>query len=85
MKKSTYSDLTNQDLSKKIQFMKSAIIAFTILYFIVFIVLLYLFFTKQFGDTSMAALIPIFFLPVTLLPMTLSYKMLKAEQKSRNI
>lgn len=85
MKKSTYSKLTDDELLKKIDFMKSAIIAFTILYFIIVVVLLYLFFNKQFGDTSMAALIPIFFLPVTLLPMTLSYKMLLAEKKTRNL
>ena len=85
MKKSTYSELTNDELVTKMIFMKQVLTAFVIVYFIIILILLFLFFNKNFGDASIALFVPIFIIPVTFAPVYISYNMLKAEKKSRNI
>lgn len=65
--------------------MKSALKAFAIIYFLIFVVLLFLFFNKNFGEVSIALIVPLIILPATLLPLFTSYNMLKAEKKSRNL
>lgn len=84
MKKNTYSELTNDELTKKIEFLKNVLKAFAVIYFVIVLILLYLFFNKNFGQVSIALFVPLFILPATLLPIYMSYNMLKAEQKSRN-
>lgn len=85
MKKSTYSELTNEELLKKMNFSKQALLAFVIIYFVIILILLFLFFNKNFGEVSIALFVPIFIIPVTLAPLYISYNMLKAELKSRNL
>ncbi|CAM4145108.1 hypothetical protein FLAN108750_12555 [Flavobacterium antarcticum] len=85
MKKNTYSELTNDELVKKMIFAKQVLTAFVLIYFVVILILLFMFFNKNFGDVSIALFVPIFIIPVTLAPLYISYNMLKAEQKSRNL
>ena len=85
MKKSTYSELTNEELLKKMNFSKQALLAFVIIYFVIILILLFLFFNKNFGEVSIALFVPIFIIPVTLAPLYINYNMLKAELKSRNL
>lgn len=85
MKKSTYSELTNDELIKKMTFMKQALTSFVIIYFIIIVILLFLFFNKNFGEVSIALFVPIFIIPVTLAPLYIGYNMLKVEKKSRNL
>lgn len=85
MKKSTYSELTNEELRSKLTFTKQILLAFIIIYFVIVAVLLFLFLNKNFGEVSIALFVPIFIIPITLLPLYMSYNMLRAEKKSRNL
>lgn len=85
MKKNNNAALTNEALIKKIQLLKGVLIVFGILYAIIIVVLLFLFFNKNFGQLSVAIFVPLFVLPATLSPILISYNMLKKEYKLRNL
>lgn len=85
MKKDNLSSLTNEELSIKMSFTKKVLTAFVVIYFVVILILLFLFFNKNFGDASIALFVPIFIIPVTLAPLYINYNMLRAELKSRNL
>lgn len=85
MKKNTYAEMGNEELITKTNFMKSILIAFVIIYFIAILILLYLYLNKNYGDASIALLVPIFITPVMLAPVLINYRMLRAEKKSRNL
>lgn len=85
MKKNNYREMTDDELITKTKFTKQVLLAFVILYFIVILILLFLFFNKNFGDASIALFVPIFIIPVTLAPLYINYNMLNTEKKSRNL
>lgn len=85
MKKNTYSTLSDTDLGKKFNLVKSVLIAFVIIYAVSFIILLVLFYRGNFSNVSVATFIPVFMLPITLLPIAINYSLLKDEKKSRNL
>ena len=83
MKKNTFSELTNEELIAKKNFTKNVLLGFIIIYFVIVAVLLFL--NKNFGELSIALFVPVFVIPATLMPLFISYRMLKAELKSRNL
>lgn len=85
MKKNTYSEMTNDELITKKNFTKQVLLGFIIIYFVIVAVLLFLFLNKNFGELSIALFVPVFVIPATLMPLFISYRMLKAELKSRNL
>ena len=85
MKKNTFSELTNEELIAKKNFTKNVLLGFIIIYFVIVAVLLFLFLNKNFGELSIALFVPVFVIPATLMPLSISYRMLKAELKSRNL
>ena len=85
MKKNTYSEMTNDELITKKNFTKQVLLGFIIIYFVIVAVLLFLFLNKNFGELSIALFVPVFVIPATLMPLFISYRMLKAELKFRNL
>ncbi len=85
MKKNTFSELTNEELLKKITFVKSILAALVMLYFIIFSVLLFLYLNKDFGQITIALFVPVFIIPMTFLPLMINYRLLRTEKKSRNL
>lgn len=85
MKKDYFAKLTNEELTKKIKLLKGVLIAFSIIYAVIIVVLLYLFFNKNFGQLSIAVFVPLLVLPATLSPLLISYNMHRKEYKLRNL
>ena len=85
MKKNTYSEMTNDELITKKNFTKNVLLGFIIIYFVIVAVLLFLFLNKNFGELSIALFVPVFVISATLMSFFISYRMLKAELKSRNL
>ena len=85
MKKNTYSEMTNDELITKKNFTKQVLLGFIIIYFVIVAILLFLFLNKNFGELSIALFVPVFVIPATLMPLFISYRMLKAELKFRNL
>lgn len=85
MKKNNYTNLSDTDLEKKIKLTKLALTAFIIIYVVAFIVVLVLLSRGNFSNSSIATFMPLFFLPITLLPIGINYSLLTKEKKSRNL
>ncbi|NHM01412.1 hypothetical protein [Flavobacterium difficile] len=85
MKKNIYSDLTDEQLLKKRNFFKGISIAFALIFIVAISILLYLFVTKGFKNSSIVTLLPIFMLPITLMPLFINFSLIHKEIKSRKI
>jgi hypothetical protein len=85
MKKNSFAKLTNEALLKRLNLFKGILTAIGILYVLIIIVLLYLFFNKNFGQISVAVFVPILVLPAVLSPILISYNLLKKERLIRNL
>ncbi len=85
MKKNSYAELSDDALLKKIQLLKGVSIGFGVLYAIIIVVLLFLFFNKNFGKASVAVFVPLLVFPAILSPILINYNLLKKEYKSRNL
>jgi len=85
MDKNNFASLGDEALLKKYNLMRGVLIGFAILYFLVILVLLYLFFNKNFGQISVALFVPLLLFPAAVAPAYTNYYMLRAEKKSRNL
>lgn len=85
MKKNSFSKLTNEAVLQKYSLMKGVLIGFSILYAIIILVLLYLFFNKNFGQTSVVFFVPVLIFPAMLAPILINYNLLKKEKMARNL
>lgn len=85
MKKNTFAELTNESLIKKRNLLKGITIGFGIFFIITLGILIYLFATKGLKNATIAILIPVFSLPLTMLPTIINLSLLNKEIKSRNL
>ena len=83
MKKSVYEELTNEELLKKRDLFKGVSIGFGVIFMLAIAVMIYLFTIK--GSSVSIALIPVFILPVTFVPLLINFSILNKEIKSRNL
>lgn len=85
MNTNSYQEMTNEELIKKRNLIKSVSIGFGIIYILAIAVLIYLFASKGFKNVNIATLIPVFSLPITFLPLLISFGSIKKEIKARNL
>jgi hypothetical protein len=85
MKKNSFAKLTDEALLKKINLLKGFLTAFGIIYAVIILILLYLFFNKNFGQISVAVFVPLLVLPAVLSPVLISYNLLRKERIVRNL
>ncbi|OXA81305.1 hypothetical protein SAMN05444397_10355 [Flavobacterium aquidurense] len=83
MKKSIYRELTNEELLKKRDLFKGVSIGFGVIFMLAITVMIYLFTVK--GSNVAIALIPVFILPVTFVPLLLNFTLVNKEIKLRNL
>jgi hypothetical protein len=83
--KNKLSKLNDDDLLKKIKLLKGVIMAFSIFYVLIILLLLYLFLNKNFGQTSVAVFVPILVLPAILSPLLISYNLHRKEGVARKL
>ena len=76
MKKKLYSELSNEALLKRRDFFKGVTIAFSVIYAIVILIFIYMFAVKGFKNFSTAAIIPVFFLPVAIMPLIINWNLI---------
>jgi hypothetical protein len=85
MKKNSFSKLDDQALFTKLKLVQGVLLGFSLLYAIIILVLLYLFFNRNFGQLSVAIFVPIIVLPAVFSPLVISFSMLKKEKTARNL
>lgn len=85
MKKNSFSSLSNGALLKRINLLKAVLTAFGFIYIAIIVVLLYLFYNKNFGQLSVAIFVPILVLPAVWTPLFISYNLLKKERIGRDL
>lgn len=85
MKKETLADLTNEKLIKRRNLLKGVLIGFGIFFIITLGFLIYLFTSKGAKNIPFATLIPVFTLPVTLMPILITLAAVNKEIKARNL
>jgi hypothetical protein len=85
MKKNVYEELTNEELMKKRDLLKSVSIGFGIIFILAISILIYLFAEKGLKNVSIATLGPLFTLPITFVPLLINLSLLNKEIKSRNL
>jgi hypothetical protein len=85
MKKNTYSEWSNEKLLKSRNSLKGASIGLGIVALIAIIILFYLFFSEGLKQKSFAVLLPVFLMPITFLPVFISFSQMDKEIKSRNL
>jgi len=82
MKQNKISEFTKEQLIKKKELLKGIAIGFGIIYLVIVILLIYILLNSS-KSISIAALIPIFVLPVTFNPIFMNLGMINKELKSR--
>jgi len=85
MKKNMYEELTDKQLRKKKNLVKGASIGLSIVYFLAITILIYLWSEHKLKNNSIGSFIPVFVLPITLLPLFINFKLINQEIKSRNL
>jgi hypothetical protein len=85
MKKNSFSSLSDSALLKRINLLKAVLTAFGFIYIAIIVVLLYLFYNKNFGQLSVAIFVPILVLPAVWTPLFISYNILKKERIGRDL
>jgi hypothetical protein len=85
MKKNSFSSLSDGALLKRINLLKAVLTAFGFIYIAIIVVLLYLFYNKNFGQLSVAIFVPILVLPAVWTPLFISYNLLKKERIGRDL
>lgn len=85
MKKNTYSEWSNEKLLKSRNSLKGASIGLGIAALSAIIILFYLFFSEGLKQKSFAVLLPVFVMPITFLPVFISFSQMDKEIKSRNL
>ena len=85
MKKNFLEELTDEKLMKQRDLLKGVGIGFAIIYLIAIAVLIYVFSLRGTKNFSIATLLPLIVLPVTFLPIVISFSAVNKEIKSRNL
>lgn len=85
MQPSKYQGVTDQDLIKNRNLMKGVLIGFGIIYLVALVLLGYYLNKNGLKKVSLVALIPLFGMPITLLPLFINFVSLQKECKARNI
>ena len=84
-KKNELSELSDEKLIKRRDLLKGVLIGMYAVCILLIVLLLYIFFYKEFSTISMATFIPVFMLPVITLPLLFQVNTLNKEIKSRNL
>ena len=84
-KKNEISELSDEKLIKRRDMLKGVLIGMYAICIILIVLLLYIFFYKEFTSISTAAFISVFMLPVITLPLLFQVNSLNKEIKSRNL
>jgi high-affinity Fe2+/Pb2+ permease len=77
-----FSNLSDEKLLKRRDLMKGVLIGFGILFLVIIFVMIFLF--RNFNSNKIT-LVPVFLLPVTFLPLLITYNLINKEVKSRNL
>ena len=85
MIKNPFSDLTDEKLIKRRDLLKGILIGIGVVWILIAAFFAYIFFTRGFKNNSFIVLIPLFTLPITLLPTFINLNFLNKEIKSRNL
>jgi hypothetical protein len=85
MKKNIYSEWTNEKLLKTRNLLKGASIGLGIVVLLAILILSYLYYSQGFKKNSIATLIPFIVMPITFLPILISFSQIHKEIKSRNL
>ena len=83
--KSELSELSDEKLIKRRDLLKGVLIGMYVVCFVLIILLVYIFFFKEFTKISIGSFIPVFMLPVITLPLLFQVKTLNKEIKSRDL
>lgn len=78
-----YKKLSNEELLKKRNMLKSSLIGIGIVWVILILVFIGIIISQGFGKIPFASMIPIFTLPIVLLPFGIIINQLNEELKSR--
>ncbi len=84
-KKNELSELSDEKLIKRRDLLKGVLIGMYAVCILLIVLLLYIFFYKEFSTISIATFIPVFMLPVITLPLLFQVNTLNKEIKSRNL
>lgn len=85
MKKNTFQELTNEQLIKKRDLLKGVTIGFGVIYLLSIAIFIYIFTTKGANGFSIATMIPILALPVTLSPLLINLSLVNKEIVARKL
>lgn len=84
-KKNELSELSDEKLIKRRDLLKGVLIGMYIVCVLLIVLLLYIFFKKEFSTISIATFIPVMLLPVITLPLLFQVNTLNKEIKARNL
>lgn len=85
MKNNNLSDLSNEKLIKRRDLFKGFLIGIGIVWLLMIAFVIYIYTTKDTSNFSFVVFLPIFILPVTLMPLFINVGMLNKEVKARNL
>lgn len=85
MPKNPFVELADEKLIKRKDLLKGILIGIGIVWLLIALFFAYIFITRGFKNNSFIILIPLFTLPVTLLPTFINLNFLNKEIKSRNL
>ncbi len=85
MKENTFQNLTDEQLLKKRNQTKGVLIGAGIVIILVIAAAVYLLVTKQSEKNPVSLFLPVFILPVTFMPLVISWSLLNKEMKNRNL
>ena len=85
MTKNPFAELADEKLIKRKDLLKGILIGFALIWLLTALFFAYIFFTRGFKNNSFIILIPLFTLPITLLPTLINLNFLAKEIKSRNL
>ena len=85
MKKNTYENLSNEKLLKTKGFFRGAFIGLGIVALVALVIAIYILLAKPEKNISVAALLPLFMLPITFMPLAINLSLINKEIKARNL
>jgi tryptophan-rich sensory protein len=83
--KNNLSELSDEKLLKRRDLLKGLLIGMYAVCILLIVLLLYIFFVKDFSKISLTTFIPVLMLPVITLPLLFQVNTLNKEIKSRNL
>ncbi len=84
-KKNVYENMTDENLLKKKKLFTGIFIGFGIIALFAFAIIIYLLKEKNFKNNNIASFIPLLILPITFVPLLVSFSLLNKEVKARNL